>query len=716
MKRIISAALVMIFMLIPFSGYALETSTHEAINDHISKGIFQGFSLGQYLKDELKIQGGVEELFVDSVEPMTVWQWLRAGGTREDKPPGGIPYLRSRNHFHNPLTDQGFLTGESSLFWAQKSIGTQSPGGYYSWNDVRDYFYKALTLPTKTERDSYFAKMFRGLGQLMHLVQDLSVPEHARNQFHPISRYEKWMQEYERLIANVAPFYFNESKIGNLPALGNIPIGNLFDTNQYKNPNPDPTVTLRDDIGLSEYTNANFLSPQTIFKTDEFPYPSWNSVIENPETDPVTGKKKIYLKKQGAGETINHLVVGRRFYKYLPSSIWDLAMTFDDKVHKDYADKLLPRAVGYSAGLLKYFFRGKLDVLPLGPGNIRIKNLSSESMNGTFGLYYDANDGMRRSLSSWQLTIGSGGTSNPVTFSEPSDAVEPGKYILVFKGQMGNEPNPVAIAAKVWSVKYHWAVVVDYPPWYYYRYSGGYSEVPGTWTDCGTIAGVEYSVNRTDNCPGAGSIKVYLVASQTLPPNRTLYNGCSGNLKSQYIGEFSKSDLFPKIYYQVYEAKSIWREIADTPHGHWVCQLHNGKMAYAFDRYSFANPLTPQNPFSLFELPVDSQEIVNIRNTLFYGQNLVAAFKSNDFNDSGYGTNSLTGSYTYTVTDEPGNYLCLISRTESTIVFGDKNYGQSCGDDYQINFNVMGTVEENGSTRKYIRVRIPESDFDYEPF
>jgi hypothetical protein len=45
------------------------------------------------------------------------------GGNYEDKPPGVIPYLRSVNHFHNPLTDQGFsgiwgtgfLSGESSI-------------------------------------------------------------------------------------------------------------------------------------------------------------------------------------------------------------------------------------------------------------------------------------------------------------------------------------------------------------------------------------------------------------------------------------------------------------------------------------------------------------------------------------------------------------------------------------------------------------------------
>ncbi len=34
----------------------------------------------------------------------------------------------------------------------------------------------------------------------------------------------------------------------------------------------------------------------------------------------------------------------------------------DDACHLDYAEKLIPRAVGYSAALLDYFFRGRLDV------------------------------------------------------------------------------------------------------------------------------------------------------------------------------------------------------------------------------------------------------------------------------------------------------------------------------------------------------------------
>ena len=722
MKGMVSVVFIVVLFLGPFYCYALEPSTHELINQYISKGTFQGFSLDQYLRDELKIQGGVEEVFVDSSESMSVSKWLRAGGKREDLPPGVFPpYVRSMNHFHNPLTDQGFGTGESSLFWAQKGIGTQSPGGYYSWNDVRDFFYKALTLSTKTERDTYFAKMFRGLGQLMHLVHDLSVPEHARNQFHPISKYEKWVQKDEKnIIANVIPFplYFNEYKIGNLPALGSIPIGNLFDTNQYKNPNPDPNVTLRDDIGLSEYTNANFLSPLTIFKTDEFPYPSWDSVVENPETDPITGKKRTYLKKQaGYGETIDHLIVGRHWYKYLPSSIWDLAITFDDKVLKNYADKLLPRAVGYSAGLLKYFFRGKLNVIPTGPGRIQIQNLSSEAMSGAFTLYYDANDGTRKLLSSWQLTIGSGGTSNPVTFSEPSDSDEPGKYILVFKGQMGNEPNPVAVAGKVWSVKYYWAIVVDFPPWEGTRYTEIFTGiVPGSETECGSFTGVENGGNRIDNCPGSGNINVYLIASEQPLNNNRVYRGCTGNLRSLYIGQFSKSELFSKIYGQIYKYETVVRQIADTGYGNFICRLGNGTMAYGLESYGVNQPLTGQNLLSLSEIPVDSPEVIDIKNSLFGGLNLAAAFKSNDFKQGDYGSTMYTGAYTlpFTCIFNAGwcGFFKRVSQTDSTSVWD----ASSAYPPTLVYFDVVGTIPGENYSDKYIAIRIPDISLDYTPF
>ena len=196
MNKRIFVIFAMIFSFVPFS-HALETDTHEEINEYIAMNTLNGFSLDSYIKDRLDFKGGIEEDFSSH----QVWRWLGMGGLKEDIPFPYLPYLRSVNHFHNPLTNEGFsgiwgtgvLSGTSSIQWAQSPIGTQSPGGHYSWFDVRNFFYMALTVTDKTIKEASFADTFRGLGQLMHLVQDLSVPEHTRDDGHYIRAYEAWV-------------------------------------------------------------------------------------------------------------------------------------------------------------------------------------------------------------------------------------------------------------------------------------------------------------------------------------------------------------------------------------------------------------------------------------------------------------------------------------------------------------------------------------------
>jgi hypothetical protein len=57
--------------------------------------------------------------------------------------------------------------------------------GDWSWQQVRRVFYLALTAATDTGRQADFAQTFRGLGHQMHLVQDMSQPDHARDDAHP---------------------------------------------------------------------------------------------------------------------------------------------------------------------------------------------------------------------------------------------------------------------------------------------------------------------------------------------------------------------------------------------------------------------------------------------------------------------------------------------------------------------------------------------------
>ena len=89
-----------------------------------------------------------------------------------------------------------------------------------------------------------------------------------------------------------------------------------------------------------------------------------------------------------------------RFANSFPgvSSSWVL----DDRVHADYAKLLLPRAVGYSASLFDYFFRGKLNVDVSNDPNdmslVRVEgtNGSTEKLDGgTLELYSEDINGAR---------------------------------------------------------------------------------------------------------------------------------------------------------------------------------------------------------------------------------------------------------------------------------------------------------------------------------
>lgn len=142
MKKILKIIFVLVILLCisPLQTYAFKEETHKAINAYIAQGVINGFTLNDYLKNQLGFKDGAQEVFQFG-ESKKVWEWLGKGGETED-----ITWLRSCNHFHDPISNQGFdgiffgifCNGDSSIVWSQKPIGTQDPGGYYSWFDTSE--------------------------------------------------------------------------------------------------------------------------------------------------------------------------------------------------------------------------------------------------------------------------------------------------------------------------------------------------------------------------------------------------------------------------------------------------------------------------------------------------------------------------------------------------------------------------------------------------
>jgi hypothetical protein len=214
------------------------------------------------------------------------------------------------------------------------------------------------------------------------------------------------------------------------------------------------------NIGLAEYTNANFASRDTIFTENNlsdltpfndkhyFPFPRRSDTIVVAESQNQTWNGfqvfRKYFEKIG-GEHVKHFAVASRLYTYLQDDPSPVLQGFDDKCHADYAEKLIPRAVGYSASLLDYFFRGEIDLMadPAEAGWYKILNLTDERMTGTFSLYRDDAAGNRSLLWSKELDIAPQGEARE-QITPALAAAEWGSHLLVFHGRLGSEEGAVA--------------------------------------------------------------------------------------------------------------------------------------------------------------------------------------------------------------------------------------------------------------------------------
>jgi len=431
---------------------AYKIETHSDLSAVAAERSILAFDKGDYL-NKLGFNKNLEE----TISGNSVEDWIKDGSKFEDNS------LRYLNHFHNPLEpwpdaglDDLLFSGKSSLLWAQETTNE------FSWQNVRQYFYDALTSSSEASRDDSFAKMFEGLGHLLHLVQDSASPPHVRNDAHIlegaglISGLETWSNNNPDLISLYASPLLPAVDL-NVSVGGYEPITQFFDTDQYQGLNPSTSTAL----GLAEYTNANFASEDTIFtenfdSTDNHYFPFPRKVdTEKYDEDIGGGKYRTYFRKIGNGEILEHFAVAGRLYQYL--SFWPAIQRYfislDAQCHEEYAQKLISRAVGYSVGLLNYFFRGEIDLVPdneTGSGYVIVNN-TEEDMEGTFEIYYDnADDNAdeeRQLLWNGDFTIGTASSGNNkssnIDFIEPDDAKEPGKYILIFKGKLGNESEAV---------------------------------------------------------------------------------------------------------------------------------------------------------------------------------------------------------------------------------------------------------------------------------
>jgi hypothetical protein len=448
--------------------------------------------------------------------------WMVFGSFHEDDDDTDAGGHRAYNHFYDPLavisglddwpTDTQDLMGFDSYLWGSllngpglnftapwplcifgwaNNINTQN---IWSWQNARQYQINGLTAPSLASRNASLAQAYRALGQVAHLLQDTSQPQHVRNEQHLdkilgfpsfwVSAFEKYGKKYVANLNYTATLL--DWKDAGFTKLKDFWNRGLYTWSRSTHPpvnaqplidneNPaKPTSTL----GLAEFVNGNFIGQRHTYSEVVwsnafyyYPLPSlvggtdWQNLLANPA---LYAKPSPFLNASGtsyAGGDWYRFIVGKTTAQglavehhgavsYLVAAapfqlpLGTAEATCDDPdVLEDYHGILIPEAVSYTAGLMDYFFRGQLAVYASyssGTYTLEVTNTSGAGQTfqgGSFRLFYDDINGNRTEMTA-SLTIAytpnstlANGVSIQGSFPDPgAKAVQ---FILVYQGTIG---------------------------------------------------------------------------------------------------------------------------------------------------------------------------------------------------------------------------------------------------------------------------------------
>ncbi len=485
----------------------------------LSEAAAKKSNIETYLISTLGYTNGLDSAIASSGSILSI---LKLGSNLED-----VPACRASNHFHNPLlpwdqsqmsddpwwlsmstTCSDFVPRYSNIVWATGQTAPNSPIQIRSyqtmgWDNARQYFYNALTTTDDAIRETDFAKTFQSIGQVMHLLQDMAVPAHVRNDFrshlkftgvHSFDVTQWYNNPFEYYVRN-NPALIASSTPSTISISGAL-LTDFWDTD-HRSGAPFE--------GLAETINANYFSDSTIPQNNpsiehQFPSPlitSANYIC----TDKLPGSNKPtkYVSRTPcptSGSLVDHFAaVSLLNSKSDSGSVSSIKKVWlDDNVHNTYATEpngALAKAIGYSAALIDYFFRGTIELtLPAqgvyataAPGGtfneIRVKakntTASGEDMsNGTIQLVVKYNLSLADPYQSVLVDLGPDtyivvpektsnlpddqrikripkGTETPVelTFDLSANPLPLWAanvtFQVLYKGQLGNKANSVAV-------------------------------------------------------------------------------------------------------------------------------------------------------------------------------------------------------------------------------------------------------------------------------
>ncbi|GMR19682.1 MAG: hypothetical protein BMS9Abin36_0277 [Gammaproteobacteria bacterium] len=501
--------MITLVLLISNVVYGYDVTTHQDISEtalyssSLSRSTFL-FSIG--------INGGIDDpetKFPNSEgTERTIRFLLREGAKFEDN------NIRPLFHFFDPVNDEGLLF-TTSPNWALEDNGNTHALQDFSYTDARRYLFDALTSTNKDDRSNNFGRVFESLGRVIHHIQDMAQPQHTRLDQHLSLDWTdaelpfESRSRYER---------YTVGRSGSLP----------YSNDDYNGQKRLAFPKARDfwvtgsGAGMAEFSNNNFVSAGTNFQLingQVAPSARYMSPVPNGITDelspqqvfsvvPVSVQKECILNGLDCrmvfyGSTVQDNKIGKVYENKRAStlSIFDQDLQIYNK-QAEYIDPdtgksisadrvfslnrfnfdaahgfLIPRAVAYSAGLIDYFFRGRLEAVDAAFTErgitLKVKNAIDveaipEWVNETLQdrdalgnrsilqIAYDYEDaqGERQYNVSAAVDWRTGETLAPGQISsQPYEFVLPAlptgatnvNYRIVFKGQLGQESGAIAV-------------------------------------------------------------------------------------------------------------------------------------------------------------------------------------------------------------------------------------------------------------------------------
>lgn len=293
-------------------------------------------------------------------------------------------YARAFNHFYDYAHDRGLIIGTEPEPWtsAKNWAINQSqnvPGGIHTWGSAINHYQNIGNVAGSREN------AFIDLGHVLHLIQDMTVPAHTRNDKHPIwENYEDWTKKYLE-----GKYYVDQD--GYLRNLGigftHLLVGTII---------PDSNANLEayfDDF--SRFTQENFYSDETVDKfyigdklspdPNNFTYKT-EVISNNPyDKDKFDGVYGFYYRElNDNGKTINHRIAYESIFGKSTNHIL---------VIQDYYKILLKKAMMATASVVNLFLQqvpapGVISVNPASGSWTTTPQYLSISSSGATRIYY----------------------------------------------------------------------------------------------------------------------------------------------------------------------------------------------------------------------------------------------------------------------------------------------------------------------------------------